>query len=122
MQMEFEEGFSIISIAFFVIFGLIVLFFLMTVVKTLLKWRKNNHSPVLLVDAKIVGKRMKVTNAHTVNENGFSSATNYYVTFEFETGDRMEFTVDAYFYGLVAEQDIGKLKFQGTRFLEFTRI
>ncbi|MDO5003967.1 MAG: DUF2500 family protein, partial [bacterium] len=35
--------------------------------------------------------------------------------------DRMEFKVTGRQYGMLAEGDFGKLKFQGTRFLDFTR-
>ena len=54
--------------------------------------------------------------------NGSSSHTSYYVTFEFESKDRTEFRVNGKEYGMIAEGDYGKLKFQGTRFLEFNRI
>ena len=59
-----------------------------------------------------------VTGAH-----GFStsSTTTYYVTFEVESGDRMEFIVPHSQYGYIAEGDYGKLTFQGTRFLDFQR-
>ena len=43
-------------------------------------------------------------------------------TFEFESKDRTEFRVNGKEYGMIAEGDYGKLKFQGTRFLEFNRI
>ncbi|NMA03148.1 MAG: DUF2500 domain-containing protein, partial [Clostridiales bacterium] len=43
----------------------------------------------------------------------------YYVTFQVESGDRMEFRVSGKEYGLLAEGDVGKLTFQGTRYHEF---
>ena len=36
-------------------------------------------------------------------------------------GDRMELTVSGSDYGMLAEGDIGKLSFQGTRYLGFER-
>lgn len=45
----------------------------------------------------------------------------YYVTFQFESGDRMEFQVYGSEYGMLAEGDEGKLTFQGTRYLSFER-
>ena len=73
-----------------------------------------------IVFALIVG-----TNSHTDSSgvhHGSSSHTSYYVTFEFESKDRTEFCVNGKEYGMIAEGDYGKLKFQGTRFLEFNRI
>ena len=47
--------------------------------------------------------------------------TTYYVTFQVESGDRMELTVSGPDYGMLVEGDIGKLSFQGTRYLGFER-
>ena len=47
--------------------------------------------------------------------------TTYYVTFQVESGDRMEFTVEGSEYGMLIEGDHGKLTFQGTRYLGFER-
>ena len=50
------------------------------------------------------------------------SHTNYYVTFEVESGDRMELELQGHEYGLLVEGDKGKLTFQGTRYLGFERM
>ena len=47
--------------------------------------------------------------------------SKYFVTFEFESGDRVEMPVDGSEYGLLVEGDTGKLTFQGTRYLGFQR-
>ena len=47
--------------------------------------------------------------------------TSYYVTFQVESGDRMEFRVSGSEYGTYIEGDTGKLSFQGTRYLGFER-
>ena len=47
--------------------------------------------------------------------------TTYYVTFEVESGDRMEMNVRGSEYRMLAEGDVGKLTFQGTRYLNFER-
>ena len=49
------------------------------------------------------------------------SSTDYYVTFQVESGDRMEFAVSGSEYGMLAEGDQGTLTFQGTRYLSFER-
>jgi hypothetical protein len=50
-----------------------------------------------------------------------SSSTTYYVTFEVASGDRIEFVTIDTEYGLLVEHDMGKLTFQGTRYLGFVR-
>ena len=50
-----------------------------------------------------------------------TSSTSYYVTFQVESGDRMELSVKSSEYGMLAEGDSGRLTFQGTRFLGFER-
>jgi hypothetical protein len=50
-----------------------------------------------------------------------SSSTTYYVTFEVESGDRMELKMTGEQFGLIAEGDKGRLTFQGTRYLGFDR-
>lgn len=76
---------------------------------------KNNNSPRLSVPVKIVTKR-----AHIDVSNG-DSHTTYYVTFEAESGDRIELEVPRSEYGFMVEGDQGKLTFQGTRYLSFDR-
>lgn len=49
------------------------------------------------------------------------SHTTYFVAFEVESGDRMEFVVNDREFGRVADNDFGKLTFQGAQFLEFVR-
>lgn len=75
----------------------------------------------------IVSKRQDVTVHHHANAgdssgaHGFhtSTTTTYYVTFEVESGDRMEFHVNGSEYRRLAQGDHGQLKFQGIRFLGF---
>lgn len=43
------------------------------------------------------------------------------MTFQVESGDRIEFIVNGYEYGMLLEGDMGKLSFQGTRYLSFDR-
>ena len=50
-----------------------------------------------------------------------SRSTSYYVTFEVESGDRLELRISGSEYGLLAEGDFGMLTFQGTRYLSFDR-
>ncbi len=104
---------------FVMIFGII----LFTIFRGIKEWSNNNKQPVLSVAAKIVATRNH-TSRRTSNHNGHHhnhTSTSYYVTFEVESGDRMEFHVSSKEYGLLAEGDIGKLTFQGTRYHKFER-
>lgn len=89
------------------------------------QWKRNNESPVLTVDAIVVTKRADVHHHHhntgTDNVHHMSS-TSYYVTFEVASGDRLEFEIRDTEYGMLVEKDVGKLTFQGTRYLGFERI
>ena len=44
------------------------------------------------------------------------------MTFEVESGDRIELELSGTEYGMLAEGDYGKLSFQGTRYLGFERM
>lgn len=109
-----------------VIFSVVFVTILVAAVRGIGTWRKNNASPVLSVAVKVVGKRADVTHHARHHGNGmdhhdYHSSTTYYVTFQVESGDRLEFRVDSREYGMIAEGDVGKLTFQGTRYLGFER-
>lgn len=112
-----------IPILFLLPFLIVLGVILFGIIKRIVQWNSNNHQAVLTVPAKIVSKRTKV-DTHTFNNNGTisnSSSTYYYVTFEVESGDRIELQVRGWEYGQLAENDQGKLTFQGTRFKGYVR-
>ena len=84
--------------------------------------RKNANSPRLTVWARVVDKRDHVTRGHRssggMNTYGY---TYYYVTFEVQSGDRMELSVPENEFGLLVVGDEGTLFFQGTQYLGFQR-
>ena len=112
----FGGGFEIL---FTLMFCLVLGMFVVTAVRGVSQWNKNNHSPRLSVEARVTGKRTSVHHHH--HENHTSHSTSYYVTFQVESGDRMEFHVTGQEYGMVMEGDTGRLHFQGTRYLGFER-
>lgn len=116
----FDMMFSIVPIFIIVIFVAVVGMFVVTAVRGVSTWSKNNASPKLTVSAQVVTKRTSVTHHHSQNSMDHSS-THYYATFQVESGDRMEFAVSGPEYGLLAEGDQGTLTFQGTRYLSFER-
>lgn len=127
--MPFDDGisgamFTIMPVFFIIVFVLAILIFALTIFKGLKQWQNNNAQPVLIVPAKLVTKRENSSSSHHTDTDGISHDdinTTYYITFEVESGSRMEFNVPGHEYGLLAEGDFGKLKFQGTRFLGFER-
>jgi hypothetical protein len=111
----------IITIGFIFVFGTIIV----RSVRGAQQWKKNNDSPVLAVDADVVTKRADVSHHHhdtgADNMHHTTSTTTYYATFEVASGDRLEFSVSGKEYGMLAEDDSGKLTFQGIRYLGFER-
>ena len=117
-------GFESFNAMFTIVFLLIIGTFIFTAVKGIGQWNKNNNSPRLTVPVTVVSKRTDVTHHHHGGTNAHHhhhTSTTYYVTFQVESGDRMEFYVDGYEYGMLVEGDKGMLSFQGTRYLGFER-
>lgn len=122
----YGSGFDTFSVMFFIVFAIVIGTFVINAIKGFSQWNYNNSQPILDVNCKVVSKRINVTrHAGHTDSNGHhhsgSSSTDYYITFEFESKDRLELEVSGKDYGLICENDYGKLKFQGTRFLEFNR-
>ena len=121
----FGSGLVIFQIMFGLVFVLAIATFIAIAVKGISQWNKNNHSPKLTVPATIVAKRTNVSRHRHSGANGHHhhhTSTTYYVTFQVESGDRMELHVAGHEYGLLVEGDKGKLTFQGTRYQGFERI
>ena len=109
-QYIFPVFFGLAMVAFFVTFFFVI-------GKNIRENVKNNHSPRLTIDARVVTKRMQ----NGYYDGNHRPMSQYYATFEVESGDRMELSMTGEEYGLLAEGDIGKLSFQGTRYLGFVR-
>ena len=120
-------GFSfddVFSILFFVAFLFVFSMFVLTVLKTITEWNKNNNSPKLTVYATVIKKRTQVSNSDYLDHNGMihtTSSISYYVTFQVERGDEMEMRLSRNEYIMLAEGDYGKLTFQGTRYISFEK-
>ncbi len=115
----FNGGFEVM---FFLVFVLVIGTFIFNFAKGIGQWNKNNNSPRLTVDATVVTKRTQVSRHHNASTHHTSHSTSYYVTFQVESGDRMELDVSGNEYGMLVEGDYGKLTFQGTRYLGFERV
>ena len=104
----FGGGFSVL---FVIVFLLILGMFIFVFVSNIARAARDRASPRLTVQARVVAKRAQVWNHYTY----------YYATFEVESGDRMELSLDGGDFGLLAEGDSGELTFQGGKFLSFER-
>lgn len=106
--------------AIFPLFGIVFLAALVfsvggTIIKTLGDQARNEAAPVLTAEAVVAAKRLEVAN------RGKSHSTEYYATFDLGSGKRIELELDGKQYGLLAEEDRGALRYQGTWFLGFDR-
>ena len=110
----FGGFFNLFPVFFLAVFGLAIGIIAGSLVQAGKRNRKNNASPRVTSEATVVTKRTHVWGDH--------SHTDYYATFQFVSGDRLELEVSHNQFGYLVEGDRGNLTFQGTRFLEFQRI
>lgn len=109
--------FNAVPIIVVVIFVIVIGTFLVVIGKGISENIRNSKMEEVTIPARIISKRTHVWGGH-----GNSSAhTSYYVTFEDENGERMEFSVSDSFYSMHAEGDTGMLTHNGTRFIHFER-
>ena len=104
---------------FYVVFFLAIAMFIFAFARIIIERSKNNKAPILSVDAKIVDKHM--TTHHHHHNGHHSHSHSYFITFEVQSGDRMELSVPSSEFGLLIVGDEGVLSFQGTRYLGFER-
>ena len=118
-------SFEAFNIIFSVITFMVLAVFIMVFTTIFRQHHQNSNAPRLTVPATAIGKRMDVSaHHHNYKGNSYrnpSSATFYYITFEVESGDRMELFVHSDLYGLIVEGDRGNLTFQGTDLISFER-
>ena len=118
--MGFGFCFGMFGVMFTLMFILVFGIFVVTIVRGIGQWNKNNNSPRLTVPATVVSKRTNVSHHH--HDHHTHHSTSYYVTFQVDSGDRMELHMTGQEYGMLVEGDKGNLTFQGTRYLSFERI
>lgn len=122
-------AFGVFGIMVMIVFAVAIMVIVLVAVRGIGTWNQNNHSPRLTVPAVLVSKRTEVSRHSHANAGDVSGAHGYhtttstwhYATFQFASGDRMEFPVNGSEYGMLAEGDEGELTFQGTRYLGFER-
>lgn len=122
----FDGDFAFYGFLYALMLVLVIGLLIYAIVKSFIQWRKNNRSPRLTVQATVATKRSDVTYHHQYDSTGTgiqytTDSTYYYVTFQMESGDRIELGVPDHEYGMLVEGDKGMLTFQGTRYLGFER-
>ena len=115
-----EIGFFIAHRLMFILIPLLMIGIIsLRLFRNIRQWNRDNNSPRLTVPARVVCKRDD--RRHHRHGNHTHHRTYYYVTFQFESGDRLELELQGHEYGLLVEGDQGKLTFQGSRYFGFER-
>ena len=116
-------SFDLVDILFYVI----TFIFVFVIGIRIYKWNKNENSPKITVDARIISKRSKVKLTGLNCEENISMfslgpyVSAYYIPFETEDGEEKEMNVNVTDYRRFFSGDFGKLTFQGNRYLSFER-
>lgn len=79
------------------------------------QWQRDRNAPRLCVGADVVSKR---SDRHILPDDPPING-DYFVTFEMESGDRMELRLPGHDFRRIAEGDFGRLTFQGSRYIAF---
>ncbi len=100
----------------------VILFFILffaILAKNIAQFFKNENSPRLTVPAVIVDKQRRTHHHHSGKHHHHTHS--YHVTFQVESGDRMELKMLRSEYDMLIVGDRGQVSFQGTRYLGFER-
>ncbi|HST81151.1 MAG TPA: DUF2500 domain-containing protein [Kineosporiaceae bacterium] len=109
--------FLVVTLFMFAVLALFIGAFTFGIIRALLRWNRNNKSPLVTVPASVIAKRGHVSGG----SGDTSSSTSYYVTFEVRGGERQEIQMTGPQFGTLIEGDRGHLSTQGTRYKGFTR-
>jgi len=121
----FDIMFTVFPILFLVVFVIVIV----SIIGNGVRYYQNAQSPKETVFAKVVAKRMEVrgqSHHHHHHDHGagmthHSSRTYYYITLEFDNGERKEYLDVKNLYGLVVEGDEGYAAVQGDWIVAFER-
>ena len=116
--------FEVFPYLFGIMFVTIFIIFVSILLSSLARKKQDDASPRLTVSAQVVSRRtelLRSAGSRNMDMAIGTGRTDYYVTFQVESGDRMELAVSGEEYGLLREGDEGTLRFQGKRFLCFAR-
>lgn len=106
---------------FAIVAGIVIVGIAVGIVRSLTTAVVNLSEPVITRTARVVGRREETSVQGGTDDMPATSSTDYFVTFEFDNGDRAEFGVRAHEYAMLAEGDVGVLSSRGTWFEGFER-
>lgn len=116
--------FTIVPILIVIVFVIVIV----GIISNGARYVKNSRSPRESVYASIVTKRMEVRHHSSQHNHGdgvmhptSSSRTYYYITLEFDNGERKEYLDVKNLYGIVVEGDRGYAAIQGDWLVSFER-
>ncbi|EHS58646.1 DUF2500 domain-containing protein [Paenibacillus sp. Aloe-11] len=109
------ESFNMI---FFTVFGIMALLMIIGIGKTIGAGLSNQAAELVQRSCKVVDKRTRVRGG----SGDFSASTYYYITFEFDGGERKELEVKDTDFGMIVVGDRGELHYKGTRVVGFVRM
>lgn len=94
--------------------AIFLILFVYILAKNIGQFIENENAPILTVPATIVDMRRKTHHHH-------HHSHSYHVTFEVESGERLELRVHRSEYNDLAVGNRGVLTYQGTRYKGFER-
>jgi hypothetical protein len=106
----------VILVSVLAVLAAFIVVLLYPIVRAAIQGIRTRRLPVASMSARVVGKRTWTGGYlfHMVS-------TDYYVTFQLDTGERREFRVTGHAYGTLVAGDDGLLSAQGMRFVGFER-
>lgn len=118
----FESLANSYTISFIAMFCVIVGLSLIIVVR---QWWKNRHSPLIVTQATILDKRIEEHYIRSKRSAGIGYRTRkvmiYYITFNLEGGEHIEFRINELVHSELKKGDCGKLTFRGSKYIGFVR-
>ncbi|MCQ2770564.1 MAG: DUF2500 domain-containing protein [Clostridia bacterium] len=113
---SFNNGVSAMFLIFLILF---LITFCTIIVKLITEAVANKKAPQLTVNAKLVDKEQKTYHEHNATTNMTTYHTNYFLTFEAESGDIIRLKCNKDDYNLHQTFESGKLTFKGKIFIDF---
>ena len=107
-------GFGIIPILFFAVFAIMLVFMGITIFRVTGTMKTNKTLPRISAHAKVVSRRtLGSVSSYTAGPR------RYFMTFEYDTGDRAEYAVSEDVYSYFDAGDEGTITVRGTEFISF---
>ncbi|MBP2024309.1 hypothetical protein J2Z44_004169 [Clostridium punense] len=121
-MMSHNLALYIFTIMLFFMFLIASLGFLNMMFNNFIPWSHNSSMPLVTAKAKIISKRFRTFQDNQTFGDmlpSYNYSTLYYITFQLEDGEELEFSVTAVEYEELQEGQQGKINYQGNRFLGF---